>query len=807
MYGRLLCIAIVMLFITSKSVYSQIFQDVAAQKGIQVQFNSFERFGSGVSFYDFDQDGWDDLTFTMENDSIRFYKNSNGSFVQLPSFIYGAGRTKTVLWVDYDNDGHLDLFKTTYEGSYNLYRNNGNFQFTDVSVQAGFDMTFSNTYGAAFGDYNNDGYLDLYVCKYEFLGDTSLFHRKNQLYKNNGNGTFTNVTTQAGVENGIRLSFMPVWFDYNEDGWMDIYIINDRVPFENTLYRNNGDGTFTDVAPQTGTLLTSQDPMTNSMADFDHDGDLDIYMTNTGVPGKHAKLLVNNGNQTYTELGQTYGVDMNHWGWGAVWVDTDNDSWEDLYACTGDPLIIATQVGNNYYHNNQGQNFTLSNTQFSINPGIRSYSVAKGDLNNDGFYDLVVQNNQPANAYLWQNAGNANHYVKMTLQGTASNRMAIGSYIRVYSAGNCYMQLTHCGENYLSQNSQHVIIGLGTATQADSIVIKYPSGHTDTYYNIPADQHYYFTEGETYFAQIQPLGNTVFCEGGTVVLDGGSHTGYVWSNGDTDSQVQVSQSGYYSLVVQNQFGVFSQPDSVYIFVAEIPDFTPDYTQPGCFGLSDGAIMLEIDPNPQTAFEVMWNTGAEGVLLSGIPAGSYSYTYTDSAGCTFADSVELLEPEPLNVFWETVQATPSTPGSIELLINGGTSPYQVTLNDSVVSNPITGLAPGEYNITITDVNGCIYSTLITINGVGFSVQEYGANTLLLYPNPAKSNTLVCLQLDYDMHIFQNELTDILGKIYPIKEFNNSTDKAFIMIPDVLPGYYFLKTYTAQGVFTHKIFISR
>ena len=353
-------------------VNAQLFENNAPQQGIDILVQS-DLFGSGISSYDIDQDGWDDLTFCMRNDSLVFYRNIEGQFVRSPSFLYAAGETKHVLWVDYDNDGDLDLTVTTWEGTYRLYRNDGNFAFTDISVEAGLAQNIENTYGASWADYDRDGDLDMYVCLYEYEGNQTNFPRFNHLYRNNGDGTFTDVSLEAGVSDGIQMSFQAVWLDHDEDGWPDLYVINDRW-FSNSLYRNNGDGTFTDITAVSGTGVVGQDPMTASVADLDNDGDLDIYMTNTGWFDKVGMLLVNNGDGTFSELGIPYGVNIDTWSWGATWVDVDNDSWQDLYVTTSMPN--GPVMDNVLYHNNEGISFSNSPWLFEGDHNARSFAVS-----------------------------------------------------------------------------------------------------------------------------------------------------------------------------------------------------------------------------------------------------------------------------------------------------------------------------------------------------------------------------------------------------------------------------------------------
>lgn len=773
------------------SVKAQDFSNMANAAGLNVNLNSPMDWGSGVSFYDFDNDGWDDLTFGMEDAAILFYKNVNGQFVQLPTVVPVMGKVNQVLWADIDNDGDQDFFVTIIDQPYKLYRNNGNFTFADISMQAGLFQTNRRSYGASFGDYNHDGYLDLYVCNYEFFGDTTLVDRYNQLYKNNGNGTFTNVTLQAGVGNGIKASFQSVWFDYNLDGLLDLYVINDRIFWANALYQNNGDGTFTDVTLISGSDLLGNCPMSNSIADFDNDGDFDIYVSNSGPGTTTGKLLVNNGNGTFTESAQLYGVAIDKLSWGCVWFDADNDTRQDLFVCTASAEGLP-QVVNYFYKNTGSIPFVLQNNIFQNNQAVRSYSAARGDFNNDGKYDLVVHNNIPSNAFLWQNSGGTNHYIKCTLRGTVSNRDAVGSLIHVYAGGQVFTHMTICGENYIGQSSQHYILGLGQSVSADSIVVTYPSGHKDFYYDLPADSHYYFTEGETYFAHIQALGPLIFCEGEQVELNGGMHSAYYWSNGSSSPQISVNQSGLVYLQVQNQYGILSQPDSVQLMMHSLPDAVADYVQPSCSGYSDGEINISLHPEVLIPYEIVWNTGVTGSLINNITEGFYHFVYSDLAGCTFSQTHELIEPPPIVVLWETTPAQPQQPGLVSLIINGGTPPYTVLFDsDTVLTTDISYTQPGTGLLKIIDNNHCEHSQMLELPGFGFGIHTNSDSYFTVFPNPV-SDFKVYIDWIGNTENVVIRLTDIMGKtVYHDEQNTFQPELNAIQLPESLnQGIYFI-----------------
>lgn len=719
--GSLFFIFSILAVCFSETLHGQQFVNKAGDYGITAAPLNIN-FGSGVSFYDFNQDGRDDLSFAMTDDHLVFYQNNGNGFTQvLVDELYMNGETKHVLWVDYDNDGDLDIAIAINFGRYLMYRNNGDFTFTNVSQEIGFANVVERHYGLSFCDYDNDGDLDMYSCVYALDPGNNEYNANNHLYRNNGDGTFTDVSLEAGVADGVKLSFQSVWFDYDEDGWIDLFVINDRL-FANSLYRNNGDGTFTNTTNFALVGFAGQDPMTASVADFENDGDLDVYFTNTGVSGKKPKLLVNNSDGTFSEQGEAWAVQLEHWSWGAVWFDFNNNGLQDLYVCTGDPSTIAAQQPNYFFRNN-GDIFEEANDVFPAVTALRSFSVARGDVNNDGYYDLAVSNRFPNNAYLWENNGGENNYIKITLEGTVSNRQAIGSWIRVYAGGQTYTQWTLCGENYLGQNSQHHIFGLGNLSQVDSVSVHYNLGHTDWYYNLPVNANYYFVEGETYTASIVADGPLIQCDGSTIVLDAGEHANYLWSTGDTTQYLEVTASGGYAVTLTNPFGITTMA-SIEVDFTPIPQVNADVTFVSCNGLGDGSIELS-NVSGVDVDEVIWSNGQSGVSVFGLTAGWYTYTFTDVNSCSTNGTVEVLQPELLQLDAAVEQATPESGGAVWAEVSGGVQPYTYYLNNALLSaNGANDLDPGDYTLLVIDDNGCQVAFDFTLEVPDFVLESDG-----------------------------------------------------------------------------------
>lgn len=474
--------------VTSASSQVPLFSEVAADRGI-ITFTDHQQWGAGVSFHDWDRDGWPDLTFCRTGMPPAFYHNVEGSFMPVAFNIPNEHEAKSILWVDYDNDGDADLFITRYMGPWSLYRNNGSFVFTDVTEEAGLTQIdgFAWTMGAAWGDIDNDGHLDTYITTYNFNHPSIT----NLLFRSNGDGTFEDITLSAGVDNGSKTSFQVVFADFNMDGWADIHVTNDRFCCDNALYLNKGDLTFLDVSEQSGTAINI-DAMSNTVADHDNDDDLDIYVSNH-VAGN--VLLSNNGDTTFSDLSAQSGAVVNEISWAALFLDQDLDGWKDLFVCTA-PLGANELVTYNHFLTNDADGtFTYRDDSGMEGYITRSYCAATADFDNDGAPDIAIHNKLPHVAELWRNNSVGHTFVKVSLEGVTANRDGIGSTMRCYSGGMMQMQHLLCGEAHFGQSSQYLIFGLNGAPLADSITVHWPGGMVDRLEGLAAGQTYHVVEG------------------------------------------------------------------------------------------------------------------------------------------------------------------------------------------------------------------------------------------------------------------------------------------------------------------------
>jgi len=509
-----------------------------------------ETTGCGVAFYDYDHDGWLDIFLVngwrlegfpagQEPTSHLFKNNRDGTFTDITAKagLLHSGWGQAVCVGDYDNDGFDDLF-VTYFGKNVLYHNNGNGTFTDVSEKAGVAGNGKrwNT-GCAFVDYDRDGHLDLFVANYIDLdlktapvpesgpclykgimvacGPPGLNGGKNILYHNNGDGTFTDVSEKSGIlkANGT-FGLGVLTADLDNDGWPDIYVANDSTA--SALYQNKKNGTFIDVALESGCALSAdgkpQAGMGISAADYDLDGNLDLVKTN--FAGDTPSLYHNLGGANFED--STYqaglGKHTQYLGWGCGFFDIDNDGWPDILLCNGHvyPEVeqLKTEAGYPqrkllYKNLRNGRFDDVSNDAGAgISVPVAARGCAFGDFDNDGDLDVVVNTVNDFPQLLRCDSRSGNNWIKIKTIGTKSNRSGIGARIKcvTHLSGekNPHAQIdeVRSGGGYFSQNDLRVHFGIGKADKVDVLEIRWPSGLVETLKNIKPNQVIIVKEGE-----------------------------------------------------------------------------------------------------------------------------------------------------------------------------------------------------------------------------------------------------------------------------------------------------------------------
>lgn len=769
--------ACVFVTIFTSSLHAQYFAEISSSLGLELT-EAGHFYGDGVSFRDINGDGLDDLTFVRSNSLLTTYLSTGAGFESGPSEVYCPPGALHAVWVDYDNDGYDDLFITVFGGVSRLYRNTGNFEFEDYTAQAGLPLTNDYCYGATFGDYDRDGHLDLYLCRYS--PEPAFQTKENVLFKNNGDGTFSDMTELAGVGDGIKASFMGIWVDVNNDMWPDLFVINDRDP-ANSLYINNTDGTFTNITPNSGTGFPFNDPMSASPADYNNNGLIDIFMSNNGESVNMPPLLLtNNGNMTFTENAGETGISAFTITWGGLWADFDNDGWRDLF------YTAAGNVHNYFYINQSGQGFALTEPMTDA-PYAPAYTCAKGDFNNDGYADIAVSNLAPTPPDFYANLGGADYYIKVNLTGTVSNREAAGAWLHVYRGSESYHHYTTCGENFISQDAKTVIFGLGdNVTAPDSLVAEYPSGHRDVYYDPAINMTHYLTEGETYTAEILASGSVSLCPGDSVILNAGDHHSYLWNTGDTIQEIIVYDAGEYEVTVTDPFGVSAVAS---VSVSEFPEPAIAFmdSMPACYGEASGTVVPENESGPEIE-TIVWDGIEVDSAITSLPAGAYPYEITDANGCTAAGIFTLYQPSEINLLYFVSDEVFGLDGSILITAFGGTPPYQFKINGTETDPLIENLSGGIYTLRAEDANGCIREESATVNSL-LSAETATVEKFRFFPNPTSG----IAQLSSPQKVRNIVLSDLAGQRLPGHLISGSA----VDLSSLPEGVYIAEVVLADG----------
>lgn len=726
-------------------------------------------FGSGISAVDFDQDGTDDLTYAL-NGEVKFFRNDELLCSELDLGVQATGVVKQVVWVDIDNDHDLDLFFTQYNQPNKLYLNTGDLTLVDISNQSGLAEFSTPQFGCSWGDYDLDGDLDVFVCTYiySYQGDDA-YSYSNHLYENMGEGVFSDVTLTAGVSDGISVSFQSIWFDENLDGWPDLYVINDKE-HPNRLYRNNQDGTFTELGESLGAAVDLMDAMSASAGDYDNDGDLDIYISNTSI--MPCQLLQKTEDGVFEDVAPNANMELNVLAWGGIWFDPDLDGDLDLYVCEHN--YNFNQLPNPYMRNQGNGVFVNVATNSFPFDYSNSYSGAACDWNSDGYPDLAVSNVANQNGALWINQGGGNHFISFDLQGVISNSKGVGAFIHGWVNGQVQTRLVMCGENYLGQNTNRVNFGLGEALSMDSLKILWPSGHEDFYHGLDHGYLGTLVEGEGYTCGLNPSGEVHLCTGDTLVVHAGTHDTYFWSTADTSQQILVFQSGTYAVTTTNSFG-FEATDSVIVSLVDLP--VPEYEiqHVSCSEANDGQVYFM----GQTAHLVIWEGSVIDSLIIDLQPGVYHYQIQDSLGCSFEDSVTISEPDLLELSLDELWCEEGLNALVSTV--GGTPPYNWEWSDGTPEEDLYGVADSlVYVLYVTDQNNC--SAQLANVECPLVHRAIAQKNSMIYPNPSDGKIqFQGVEEQLARIVCSRGLVSIERRIYPDHELD---------VSELTSGIYFV-----------------
>lgn len=667
---------------------AQVFVDVTEAYGIAA-LNASTMYGTGSSCFDVNEDGWDDLTICIAGGATRLYMNNQGVFQLHAAFdnIYDA---KTCLWGDYDEDGDNDLFIIKRDGASQLFVQTDSLVFVNQSSLLNFPFNAANnSFGAALGDYNRDSFLDLYVANYSTAAVGGI---KSTFLTNNQSGSFS-----SSPHGYYRNHFQPTFIDLSRDRYQDIFIINDfRTGSE--LYTQNDQGVFTDQTPGGSFGLSGAvylDAMTNSWCDFDNDADLDLYVANTPTHGNF--LFQNNGLNSFSNVAPSVGAALYKWSWSSLWFDIENDGWNDLLVNERHVnLLYISEFGNHVLRNNQGT-FSEDLTTGISNLPYGYFTSSKGDFNNDGLYDFYLGAETGQLSRVFENTTTtSNNYVKCRLKGRLSNRNGVGTYIDYYVAGTHHVHYTQIGENYMCQNSQNFIFGIGQNTQIDSLKLSWISGVEDTYYNIPANTTHVFVEGET-MPQIQ-ASKAFLCPSGndSIQLSVSGWPTHVWQDGTSSNSIWVNAPGTYIVTVGTGFG-HTVDLSYTVELVSLENIVIDRTQVLCHGGNTGSIQISNA-----------NSGEVIYALENLTAGLYTIPLNIAEGCVVQQEIGIDEPLPFQLVLESLVNTCEGMSNGQAVVHGyeGAAPY-AGFNEFGILH-LTDLSAGFYTDSISDSHGCMSS---------------------------------------------------------------------------------------------------
>ena len=542
-----------------------VFTDVTKRSGIH--FRQFwgsrttqlpEDMGSGAAWIDYDKDGYPDLFIVneagpldMSADSLRespascqlYHNNGDGTFTNVTkkAGITFKGWGMGVAVGDADNDGWPDIFITAY-GTNVFYHNNGDGTFTNETQKSGLGGIKGFWTGATWGDFDRDGNLDLYVTgyvKYSKMANHTVTQRandeepaginplsfppqRNLLYHNNGNGTFREMAVQAGVADPDGKSLSAIWCDFDNDGWPDLYVANDVS--DNVLYHNMGNMRFVEIS-HPAHVSDYRGAMGLATGDWDNDGDMDLFVTHwlaeenalymnqlntmSAQSGARLPLLFQDEAERYG-LGQ---VSLDYVGWGTSFFDYDNDTRQDLLVVNGstdqrkeDPKLLEPMPNTLFWNRGPKKGF-YDVTQVSgeaLSYSNISRGAAFADYDNDGDVDVFIVNNGGPGILLRNDGGNKKNWLEVKLEGTRSNRSAIGAKLKAVTDTVTQIRQVDDQGSYLSQNSLVQHFGLNQYTVVDTLDIIWPSGLHQHFYHVPANEKIYIKEGSNRYKQLLP---------------------------------------------------------------------------------------------------------------------------------------------------------------------------------------------------------------------------------------------------------------------------------------------------------------
>lgn len=660
--------------------------------------------GTGLSVADFNADGLDDITVGNSDGTVLAYLQLPSGGYELEHIIDGSEQVQGIAWFDADGDDDLDLLLTRRFAAMQLFlwEEDGLVESAESS-----GLPINDTWearGIAAADYDVDGDVDLYISMYHD-GTTGL--SENLMLKNDGQGFFTDVTAELGIGNGLQHTFQSSWLDFDGDGDLDLWVINDRTIFPNAMYMNHGDGTFSEVGADVG-LNQEVFAMTSTVGDPDNDGEYELFCTN--VENDPNVFMDQDDSGFYIENGASLGLDGMQYSWGGCWVDVDGDMDSDLMVATY--RFPNTSPYKNYYYDNQngGATFTDATEENWPNNQTQLYSLGACDFNQDLAPDVVALGNGPYLQML-QNATveepESNGRLVVQLCGTFSNRWAIGAEIKVHSGGVSQLQLVSCGTDYVTQQSWRRYFGLGNAEVVDSIEVDWPSGLHEMWYDVPVGSDLRLIEGST-SAGLSYSGSD--CAGDSSWLTFPLPCPDIEVNGlmVVGDSMLIEEDGMYAVNCSWMGGLFQWSDTLYWEQQEPHVLSIQWTEPLCYN-EPGSLGWQTDST--FTVDLGGTNFSSSVQNLSVVGGELTLTTLDSIGaCSQLHHFTLDQPLELELYILYEPALCDEDSAQAFAAGYGGTPNYVLNWENV--NPLM-LPEGTVSMHLEDANGCTVDSSIVV----------------------------------------------------------------------------------------------
>jgi hypothetical protein len=637
-------------------------------------------YGCGLSTFDFDEDGWEDLTLTSLGYPTRVYKNILGTYTLMYQLECG-NNSKACLWGDVDEDGDNDLFIVGYLCPSKLYIQQPNGSFIDeTSSQLPNFPDNKNLIGANFQDLNRDGFLDLIV--YNWSPDSG-----NEVWLNHA-GAFFSPMNLAPLTNFAKSSFQGSFTDANDDSFADLFVANDHFNGNDFLHFNLESQNIN--LSLSNTLSIPGNSMSASWGDFDNDLDEDIYISNGKPFDDH--LAINQGDFNFESL--SMGANEQD-GWCASWADVNNDGWLDLFVSSVLENVVDSSTSpiqhNRFYRNESGTLQSVPSDQLP-NFASGSYTHAFTDFDHDGRLDLLIANHGVNELLILHNENSEDHhFVSLQFQGRWSNRNAIGTKYNFYSPSKNFEGYLRSGENFMVQNGQHAHIGMGASTDFDSLVVYWPSGLKETFIDLIIDQNNIIVEG----ASLQLISiDSVNCQNQQIVLSTYAFPNFQWSNGSLEPTTQFNFNDEVLLTSHFEYGhIVAQP-------FDIPNYGTanfDYwlNAPSCETSNNGNLYFSYLYQPTQEIQTAY--------MDNLMVGDTSIVFEYDEGCYH---IEHLTIEAISHFTlDSIEVLPSCPdlSTGEILAHTSHGYFNPSIENHTFL--FDSLMVGNISVTLSDEAGC------------------------------------------------------------------------------------------------------